>query len=105
MEAGSGEKGIWKEIKGQNILGEESFVENLTGYIKGYKEMQEIPKVQRYINRLALQEVFQKYTLQDKAIRNRKMSEAVNIHGYSQREVADHLGIHYSTVSRLISQK
>lgn len=105
VEAGSGEKGIWNGIKGQSILGEEAFVEDLTGYIKGYKEIQEIPKVQRYINRLTLQEVFQKDTLQDKAIRNRKISEAVNIHGYSQREVADHLGIHYSTVSRLLNQK
>ncbi len=38
-----------------------------------------------------------------KKIRNEKMVEAVERYGYSQKAVADHLGLHYSTVSRLIT--
>ncbi|MCP4252520.1 MAG: helix-turn-helix domain-containing protein, partial [Candidatus Scalindua sp.] len=34
--------------------------------------------------------------------RNIRISEAVYEYGYRQREVADHLGIHYSTISRLL---
>lgn len=30
------------------------------------------------------------------------ISQAVNLHGYSQMEIARHLKLHYSTVSRLI---
>jgi hypothetical protein len=37
-----------------------------------------------------------------KAKRDRLISQAVNQHGYSQMEVARHLKLHYSTVSRLI---
>ena len=37
-----------------------------------------------------------------KAKRDRRITEAVYNHGYSQVEVARHLKLHYSTVSRLI---
>ncbi|MEW6067363.1 MAG: helix-turn-helix domain-containing protein [Nitrospirota bacterium] len=35
---------------------------------------------------------------------NRKAKEAVGRYGYSQKEVADYLGIHYSTVSRMVNK-
>ena len=35
--------------------------------------------------------------------RNEKMIEAVERYGNSQKDVAGHLGLHYSTVSRLIA--
>jgi putative transposase len=34
--------------------------------------------------------------------RDRKMIEAVEKHGYSQNKVADHLGMHYSTISKIV---
>ena len=37
--------------------------------------------------------------------RNRKIAEVVYEYGYSQKEVADHLGMYYSTISRLISKE
>jgi ribosome-binding protein aMBF1 (putative translation factor) len=37
-----------------------------------------------------------------KSSRDRKIKEAVEKHGYSQKELADHLGLHYSTISRLV---
>jgi transposase len=36
--------------------------------------------------------------------RNKKIIEAVEAYGYSQRSVADHLGLHYATISRLINE-
>ncbi len=35
---------------------------------------------------------------------SRKAKEAVERYGYSQKEVADYLGIHYSTVSRMVNK-
>lgn len=32
------------------------------------------------------------------------LTEAYRTHGYQMREIADHLGLHYSTVSRRIRQ-
>lgn len=35
----------------------------------------------------------------------RQVIEAVQVHGYSQREVADYLEMHYSTISKLVGRK
>jgi transcriptional regulator with XRE-family HTH domain len=35
---------------------------------------------------------------------SRKAKEAVERYGYTQKEVADYLGIHYSTVSRMANK-
>jgi putative transposase len=35
---------------------------------------------------------------------SRKAKEAVERYGYRQKEVADYLGIHYSTVSRMVNK-
>jgi putative transposase len=61
-----------------------------------------IPKNQRYIGRPGLAELL-KGTKRRKEI-SRKAKEAVERYGYSQKEVADYLGIHYSTVSRLVNK-
>ena len=42
-------------------------------------------------------------TIEDKEERNKRITEAVIQCGYSQKEVADYLRMHYSTVSRLMA--
>lgn len=37
--------------------------------------------------------------------RNKAISEAVEKHGYRQREVADHLGMYFTSISRIVKQK
>ena len=88
-------------MKGQSILGEEDYVGRLMEYIRGRRDIQEIPKQQRYLNRPGLNELFRNRG-KDKENRNKLMYNAVVEHGYSQKEIADFLGLHYSTVSRLI---
>jgi len=92
---------IWDGVKGQSILGDEDFVSRLIDYAKGYEEVKEIPKVQRYLNRPNLTEIFEN-ARGEKRKRDRGIAEAVTRWGYSEREVADYLRLHYSTVSRLI---
>jgi putative transposase len=94
---------IWDGVKGQSILGDEDFVGRLIDYAKGYEKVKEIPKVQRYLNRPNLTEIF-KNAGGDKPRRDRGIAEAVGRWGYSEREVADYLMLHYSTVSRLITR-
>ena len=94
---------IWTDVKGQSILGDEDFVDRLIDYVEIYEEIREIPKSQRYVNRPTLKEIFQ--DIGDKRrTRNRGILDAVERWGYSEREVADYLGLHYSTVSRLIKE-
>jgi REP element-mobilizing transposase RayT len=101
---GIGGRRIWDDVKGQSILGDGDFVNRLVDYARGYEEVKEIPKIQRYLNRPSLTEIF-KIARGDKRRRDRGIAEAVKRWGYSEREAADYLRLHYSTISRLIGRK
>ena len=60
---------------------------------------------QRYINRPSLDRLFKRDALRNKQKRDKKIAEATERYGYSQKEVADYLGMHYSTISRLIRKE
>ena len=105
VEAGIGEKGIWRSVKGQSILGSDEFVEKLIGYVKGHEDNKEIPKSQRYINRPVLKEILKKEILLNRKDRNKQIKEAINRYGYSQKEVADYLELYYTTISRIVNDK
>ena len=94
---------IWENVKGQSILGGEDFVSRLIDYARGCEEVKEIPKVQRYFTRPNLTEIFKDARAQ-KGKRDKGIGEAVQKWGYSGREVADYLRLHYSTISRLIGR-
>jgi hypothetical protein len=103
VKDGIGGYRIWEDVKGQSILGEKDFVDRLIDFVKGYEEVIEIPKGQRYVTRPSLGEIF-KDAEGGKQKRNRGIADAVTKWGYSGREVANYLGLHYSTVSRLINE-
>ena len=102
VRAGIGGEKIWKKVKGQSILGEEDYVGQIIEYIRGQRDIQEIPKQQRYLDRPGLGDLFKNREKKDKEHRNKLMYKAMSRYGYSQKEIADYLGLHYSTVSRLI---
>ncbi len=52
-----------------------------------------------------LKELFKASIINKKQERDRKIREAVERHGYSQKEIAGYLKMHYSTISRLVNQK
>ncbi|MDA8100965.1 MAG: transposase [Nitrospiraceae bacterium] len=96
-------KAIWHEVRGQAILGEEAFGDKLVDYLKKHKDMPEIPRSQRYASRPELEKIFTAGVAGNKKKRNRKIVEAVEKHLYSQREIADHLNMHYSSISRIVT--
>lgn len=96
---------LWGEVKAQSILGTKGFVERLIDYVRGHEEIPEIPKTQRYLNRPGLGQLFSGRVLQDKAKRDERIEEAVEKYGYTQREVADHLGMHFTSISRIMRER
>jgi REP-associated tyrosine transposase len=64
-------------------------------------ECTEFPCVQRFASRPALAHIFAGVT--SKTERNARVVVAVREHGYSMREVAECLGCHYATVSRVLA--
>ena len=92
-------------MKGQSILGEDEFVDSLIDHLRKHKDIPDIPKSQRYVNRPPLEKIFSEGILRDKGKRDKKIVEAVEKHGYRQREVADHLGMYFTSVSRIMKRQ
>jgi hypothetical protein len=53
-----GGRRIWDDVKGQSILGDGDFVTRFVDYARGYEGVKEIPKIQRYLSRPSLAEIF-----------------------------------------------
>lgn len=102
VDAGIGQESIWKKIRGQILLGQEGFVEKFAPYLKEHEDIKEIPKSQRYIIRPGLSSLFEGTMEKVKARRDGLIVKAVEKHGYSQKEIGDHLKMHYSTISRIM---
>jgi hypothetical protein len=103
VQDGLKKKSPWKELKGQILLGDEKFVEKFRGIFTGKEQIKEIPRSQRYIGRPTLQDLFKE--TKNKAGRNRHISEAHIKYAYTLKEIADHLQIHYTTVSKVLKEK
>jgi putative transposase len=73
-------------------------------YIKDKQEIVEIPRQQRFVGRPSLSQLLSLSGLTDKEQRNQKVLEAIDKFGYSQKQVANFLSIHYSTISKLIKE-
>ena len=88
-----------------DYTGKEDFVEKFIDYVRKHEEIKEIPRSQRYVNRPALAQLFKADTMKNKLKRNKMIREAVIRYGYNQNEISDHLGMHYSTISRLLKDE
>ena len=99
---------IWKNVRVQSILGEDDFTKSLADYVTGRESIAEIPKSQRFINRPTLGSLFNEDKLRnrdDRDDRDERICEAVEKHGYKQKEVADHLGLHFASISRILKTR
>jgi putative transposase len=102
---GIGKQTIWTDVRGQAILGEEAFADKLVDHLKKHKNVPEIPKSQRYVDRPLLEKLFAEKVVRDKRKRDQKIAEAVEKHLYSQSEIAAHLGLHYTSISRIMNKR
>jgi hypothetical protein len=90
----------WNELQGQVLLGEEGFVEKFKDLLEDKRQLKEIPRPQRYVDRPRLDEIFSKQ--EPKEQRDRCIYAAHMSHGYTLKEIADYLGLHYTTVSKVV---
>ena len=93
---------IWKELKGQSVLGDQGFADGFKDALNGRRELTDIPRVQRFLDRPSLQELCGSVDLKNKELRNRVIKRAVLDYGYSQVEVAGFLKLHQTTVSKIL---
>ena len=66
------------------------------------ERQREIPRRERLVSRPSLSRLFA--GVENKEARDAKIFEAARIHEYTLGQLQDHLGLHYSTISRIASR-
>jgi REP element-mobilizing transposase RayT len=101
VEDGRGATSPWCELRGQVLLGSDEFVKKLTGRLDGARSVKEVPRVQRFADRPALDVLFGKQEKWSREDRNRLIRTAHLEHGYTLTEIASAINLHYTTVSKI----
>ncbi len=101
---GIGKESPWETLKGQIFWGTDEFIEQLRGLLKEKESIKEAPKAQRYVARPLLRELLKGKKGKERTVENRIIYDAYIRYGYTMKEIADHLGLHYATVSRAIKR-
>ena len=83
------------------FLGQENFIDKIKHLISGKEKLKEITRKQCYVTRPPLNEIF-KY--KDKKSKDQAMYAAHLQHGYTLKDLAEYIGVHYTTVSRVIKK-
>lgn len=94
----------WLSLVGRIFLGREDFVAQQQSRLGDVKEEMEIPKGVRFAARPSLDFLLietQPLSCQEK---NTRIYTAYRDHGYTQKDIADFLDVHYATVSRAIKR-
>jgi len=94
----------WKDLKGQIFLGDKEFIEECKRILDVSTDLQEIPRSQRYAERPMLADLLNDEIGRDKTQRDRAINHAHVIYGYTLKEIADHLRVHYTTVSKIMNK-
>lgn len=89
---------VWAKLQAQIYLGSESFVRKMQAAIDHSQSLDEIPRAQRRAITQPLDSFVRKYP------QSEGMARAYLSGQHSMASIARHFGVHYSTVSRAVSQ-
>lgn len=94
---GKNQPSPWGELKNQVFLGDDAFVEEMQGQLQSDHDLNEIPKGQRRKQPKPLD-----YYSTKQKNRNEGIIAAYKSGGYTLKEVGEHFGMHYSSISKII---
>lgn len=86
-------------MRGRIMLGDDTFIKKAMRYSKGRKRFKEIAKNERFVDRPCLEDMFTDIRCRNE--RNIKIHNAHIKYGYKMIEIARHLKLHTSTVSKI----
>jgi hypothetical protein len=66
--------------------------------------IKEVPSLQRYVARPSLSELFKGKKGKERKAEDKTIYAVYVRYGYSMKEIAEHLGFHYATISRAIKR-
>ena len=94
----------WETLKGQIFYGTDEFIKQLSGLLDGKEKIKEVPRLQRYVARPSLSELFKGKKGKERKAEDKSIYAAYVRYGYTMKEIAEHLGFHYATISRAIKR-
>jgi putative transposase len=98
VDAGAGQPSVWAGLRHQAFLGSEGFVERICAASQPLARLRQVPRAQRRPLTKPLVALATAYPERREA-----MARAFLTGVYTMQEIADHFGVHYSTVSRAVS--
>ena len=101
---GVGKESPWETLRGQIFCGTDGFIKQLRGLLDEKERIKEVPRAQRYVARPPLGELLKGKKGKERIVEDRDIYDAYVCYGYTMKEIADHLGFHYATVSRAIKR-
>jgi len=87
----------WNDLRAGSLLGSEAFVEHMRPLLLDTPLDPEILRRERVAARPSLEALFS--NVSDKTTRDERIHQAVRCHHYKLREVGDHVGLHFSSIS------
>ncbi len=96
VQEGKGQASVWDQLQGQIYLGSVAFVEKMQILIDRQPNLTEIPRAQRRALTRALAD------FENAHDRNEAISLAYLSGHHTMAVIAEHFGVHYTTVSRLV---
>jgi REP element-mobilizing transposase RayT len=100
VREGVGKPSPWGSLRGA-VLGSTAFVERLAAPIGDRAAVTEFPRPERLVHREPIESVFPRALAANLPLRNQLIESLVSSGRYTAGEVARHLGLHYSTISRI----
>ena len=104
MKDGVKKSNPWENLRGQILLGDDKFVVGLEPYLKQAQKIREVPRGQRFVERPSLGELFKGAVGKSRHKRNRLIRNAHFRYGYALVEIGRVLGLHYSTISKVVNK-
>lgn len=87
----------WAKLKGQVFLGDEAFVQRMQSHIQSGNDDVQIPLAQRRTPPQPLAKIESRAS-----DRNAAIVAAYATGGYSYQQIADHFGVHFTTVGKIV---
>ena len=91
------------DVRGQIFLGSDDFMQKLMPQLSRGKSKRQLPKWQRNLDRPPIEEVFKNIENKSVKQRNLRIKRANEKYGFTLKQIGDHLGLHYTSVSRIIN--
>ena len=94
---------VWESLRAGSLPGSDSFIESMRPLLLDTPLDPNVLRRERDAARPSLRELFS--NMSDKTTRDECIYKAIRCYHYKLREVGDHLGLHFSTVSVIANQQ